>query len=89
MRWQSAELKQLLGQLACIPTSQGTLVAPRELFDVRNRQLADAMGAAASMPADPFTSNEVRCCDDDVHCMHASHLCAVLWPVGSRAFNDE
>ena len=61
---QNAELRQHLGQLRCIPTTQGTLAAPRELFDARNRQLADAMGAAASMPAEPFTSDQasLMCC---------------------------
>ena len=66
---QSADLQQQLGQLRCIPTTNGSLAAPKGLFDARNRQLAEAMGAAASMPAEPFTSNEARLLLAEVCCV--------------------
>ena len=53
------EVGEQLRKLPCIPTASGALSAPEALFDPRNRQLAEALGSQAALPAEPFTSNQV------------------------------
>ena len=54
-----AEVLEKFRKLPCIPTAAGRgLAAPQDLFDVRNAQLAQALGTQATLPAEPFTSNQ-------------------------------